>query len=109
MHNAKKLATKKQACAACVCLFLKAGFWRRPTLPHGGTIGAEVLNCSVRDGKRCYHFARSTGNNKLKYENKIGDGVKDGKTCLPAGRGVTTSLEAPRILAFTLAAVIFNK
>ncbi len=69
MHNAKKLATKKQACAACVCLFLKAGFWRRPTLPHGGTIGADCLNCSVRDGKRCNPVARVTRILPSKNEN----------------------------------------
>ncbi len=33
---------------------------RRPTLPGGcppSTIGAERLNCSVRNGKRCFPFA----------------------------------------------------
>src|SRR5665811_2154409 len=35
---------------------------RRPTLPGGcppSTIGAERLNCSVRNGKRCFPFAMS--------------------------------------------------
>ena len=31
-----------------------------------GIIGAEGLNCSVRDGKKCFPFARSTGNPELK-------------------------------------------
>src|SRR5205809_4447719 len=42
----------------------KAGFTklirRRPTLPGGcppSTIGAEGLNCSVRNGKRCFPLA----------------------------------------------------
>ena len=32
------------------------------------TIGAEVLNCRVRDGNGCTHFARDTGNIVFKYK-----------------------------------------
>ena len=38
---------------------------RRPTLPgpcEPSTIGAEGLNCSVRNGKRCFPLAIATGN-----------------------------------------------
>ena len=38
---------------------------RRPTLPgpcEPSTIGAEGLNCSVRNGKRCFPLAKATGN-----------------------------------------------
>jgi hypothetical protein len=38
---------------------------RRPTLPgpcEPSTIGAEGLNCSVRNGKRCFPLAMATGN-----------------------------------------------
>src|SRR5665213_2859456 len=38
---------------------------RRPTLPGPcgpSTIGAEGLNCSVRNGKRCFPLAIATGN-----------------------------------------------
>src|SRR5205807_8571659 len=38
---------------------------RRPTLPgpcRPSTIGAEGLNCSVRNGKRCFPLAKATGN-----------------------------------------------
>jgi hypothetical protein len=38
---------------------------RRPTLPGPcgpSTIGAERLNCSVRNGKRCFPLAKATGN-----------------------------------------------
>ena len=38
---------------------------RRPTLPgpcKPSTIGAEGLNCSVRNGKRCFPLAIATGN-----------------------------------------------
>ena len=38
---------------------------RRPTLPGPfgpSTIGAERLNCSVRNGKRCFPLAVTTGN-----------------------------------------------
>ena len=43
---------------------LKAlGKWRRPTLPRVcSTIGATVLNFSVRNGKRWNHSAITTGN-----------------------------------------------
>jgi hypothetical protein len=37
---------------------------RRPTLPgpcEPSTIGAEGLNCSVRNGKRCFPLAKATG------------------------------------------------
>ena len=37
--------------------------WRRPTLPGGcppSTIGAERLNGSVRNGKRCFPLAIAT-------------------------------------------------
>ena len=37
---------------------------RRPTLPGPcgpSTIGAEGLNCSVRNGKRCFPLAKATG------------------------------------------------
>src|SRR5205823_12885828 len=37
---------------------------RRPTLPgpcEPSTIGAEGLNCSVRNGKRCFPLAMTTG------------------------------------------------
>jgi hypothetical protein len=37
---------------------------RRPTLPgpcEPSTIGAERLNCSVRNGKRCFPLAKATG------------------------------------------------
>jgi hypothetical protein len=37
---------------------------RRPTLPGPcgpSTIGAEGLNCSVRNGKRCFPLAKTTG------------------------------------------------
>jgi hypothetical protein len=46
-------------------------FWRRnrrrPTLPGPcgpSTIGAEGLNCSVRNGKRCFPLAIATGNER---------------------------------------------
>jgi hypothetical protein len=38
---------------------------QRPTLPGPcgpSTIGAEGLNCSVRNGKRCFPLAMATGN-----------------------------------------------
>ena len=38
---------------------------RRPTLPgprRPSTIGAVGLNCSVRNGKRCFPHAKATGN-----------------------------------------------
>jgi hypothetical protein len=40
---------------------------RRPTLPgpcEPSTIGAERLNCSVRNGKRCFPLAIATGNSR---------------------------------------------
>ena len=40
---------------------------RRPTLPvpfRTSTIGAEGLNCSVRNGKRCFPLAIATGNSR---------------------------------------------
>src|SRR5665213_2622252 len=40
---------------------------RRPTLPGPcgpSTIGAEGLNCSVRNGKRCFPLAIATGNGR---------------------------------------------
>jgi hypothetical protein len=40
---------------------------RRPTLPGPfgpSTIGAERLNCSVRNGKRCFPLAIATGNSR---------------------------------------------
>ena len=48
---------------------LKSLCWRRPTLPgprSPSTIGAEVLNFSVRKGKRCTHFAITTNTQTLK-------------------------------------------
>src|SRR4029450_13257023 len=47
---------------------------RRPTLPGScepSTIGAEGLNCSVRNGKRCFPLAIATG--------------KGRETCPPGG------------------------
>src|SRR5207237_9392236 len=40
---------------------------QRPTLPGPrgpSTIGAEGLNCSVRNGKRCFPLAKATGNRR---------------------------------------------
>src|SRR5205807_7738068 len=40
---------------------------QRPTLPgpcEPSTIGAEGLNCSVRNGKRCFPLAKATGNRR---------------------------------------------
>src|SRR5690242_20052599 len=40
---------------------------RRPTLPGPcgpSTIGAERLNFSVRNGKRCFPLAKATGNSR---------------------------------------------
>jgi hypothetical protein len=40
---------------------------RRPTLPGPlgpSTIGAEGLNCSVRNGKRCFPLAKATGKSR---------------------------------------------
>ena len=40
---------------------------RRPTLPgpcEPSTIGAERLNFSVRNGKRCFPLAKATGNSR---------------------------------------------
>ena len=37
---------------------------RRPTLPHSylcSTIGAEGLNCRVRNGNGCFPLAKTTG------------------------------------------------
>src|SRR5215467_14239424 len=48
---------------------------RRPTLPGGcppSTIGAERLNCSVRNGKRCLPFAmhhRNFARRSVELEN----------------------------------------
>ena len=51
---------------------------RRPTLPGGcppSTIGAERLNCSVRNGKRCLPFAmhhRNFARRSVELENCTG-------------------------------------
>ena len=45
-----------------------SGKWRRPTLPRVcSTIGATVLNFSVRNGKRWNHSAVTTGNILLDF------------------------------------------
>ena len=52
-NNAKKVHSELRA----------PGKWRRPTLPRVcSTIGATVLNFSVRNGKRWNHSAITTGN-----------------------------------------------
>ena len=54
---------------------------RRPTLPGGcppSTIGAERLNCSVRNGKRCLPFAmhhRNFARRSVELENCTGQWV----------------------------------
>ena len=47
---------------------------RRPTLPHTcacSTIGAEGLNCRVRNGNGCFPLARVTGKFKLKRTKSL--------------------------------------
>ncbi len=49
-------------------------FRQRPTLPlslPSSTIGAEELNCRVRDGNGCDLFAIAT-ENRLQFYNKLG-------------------------------------
>ena len=48
-------------CCACYKKkLIKKLAWQRPTLAQCTTIGAKVLNCCVRDGNRCVHFAIAT-------------------------------------------------
>jgi hypothetical protein len=47
---------------------------QRPTLPHGcpcSTIGAERLNCRVRNGNGCGPLAMVTGKNKLNSRDRL--------------------------------------
>src|SRR5215212_1788134 len=47
---------------------------RRPTLPHTNacsTIGAEGLNCRVRNGNGCFPLATATGKFKLKRTKSL--------------------------------------
>jgi hypothetical protein len=58
---------------------------RRPTLPRGlprSTIGAEGLNCRVRNGNGCGPFARITGKTSLGFTSKRSrmEGMRAGGT-----------------------------
>ena len=58
---------------------------RRPTLPgpcEPSTIGAEGLNCSVRNGKRCFPLAIATGNGERPPRRSF-------KTAQRHGSGIT--------------------
>ena len=60
------MAKKKSHCTSNETFVYKS--WQRPTLPGGpSTIGAEGLNCSVRNGKRWNTLAIVT--KQVRFEN----------------------------------------
>src|SRR5437588_543845 len=73
---------------------------RRPTLPgpcEPSTIGAEGLNCSVRNGKRCFPLAIATGNwwrpplggpSKLHSANARASGINHPSSPRPISTGL---------------------
>ena len=67
---------------------------RRPTLPGGcppSTIGAEGLNCSVRNGKRCLPLAKATGKEREAESALLGRETSHGPSKLHSKQRGTTA------------------